>query len=185
MPCCNSLTTKHGYVETFDHIDLLPSGRSLVYSFRVGDSAQPEGVLCEEAVEAIDGTRLCPLPDVPLWHAGLLMYRDTPLPVIDLSRLLYARSHEGARNVIVVRHANELLGLLVDELADVPEFAASRILPIDELVTSQRAALLDRAVRPEQGDDPILMILNIGRLFEYVTAATDISGGFPEQGQIA
>ncbi|MBL8270094.1 MAG: cache domain-containing protein, partial [Steroidobacter sp.] len=42
-----TLTTRQGYVESFGRIDLLPnSERSLVYSFRVGDGARTEGVLC-------------------------------------------------------------------------------------------------------------------------------------------
>src|SRR5690606_250506 len=81
------------------------------------------GLMREEIVEALDGPQLRPIPHAPAWHAGLLMYRETPLPVIDLGRLLNAGQGTSARNVIAVRAAEtgQLFGLLVEELADIPE----------------------------------------------------------------
>lgn len=130
------------------------------------------GLLRDEIVEALDGTNIRPIPNAPAWHAGLLMYRDTPLPVIDLSQLLNAGPGTDARNVIAVRAADseQLFGLLVEELADIPEIAVSRILPVGEL-NSRGAAILDRAVRPEHAEEPVLMLMNIEQLLLYAGAA--------------
>ncbi len=89
------------------------------------------GLQRDDIVEAMDGTNLRPIPNAPAWHAGLLMYRETPLPVIDLGKLLNTGPGTDARNVIVVRavETGQLFGLLVEELADIPEIAVSRILP--------------------------------------------------------
>lgn len=130
------------------------------------------GVQRNDLVEALDGTNLRPIPGAPAWHAGLLMYRETPLPVIDLGKLLNTGPGTDARNVIVVRavETGQLFGLLVEELADIPEVAVSRILPVGDL-NARGVAILDRAVRPERADEPMLMLMNIEQLLIYAGAA--------------
>lgn len=130
------------------------------------------GVERNDIVEALDGTNLRPIPNAPAWHAGLLMYRQTPIPVIDLGQLLHTGRATEARNVIVVRavETGQLFGLLVEELADIPEIMISRILPVGDL-NVRGAAILDRAVRPEHAEDPVLMLMNIEQLLIYAGAA--------------
>jgi chemotaxis signal transduction protein len=141
-----------------------------VATFYCGD--QRLGLMRNEIVEALDGAHIRPIPNAPTWHAGLLMYRDMPLPVIDLGQLLNAGRGTLARNVIVVRAADtgQLFGLLVEELADIPEIAVSRILPVAELNT-RGPAILDRAVRPERAEEQVLMIINIEQLLICARAA--------------
>jgi chemotaxis signal transduction protein len=130
------------------------------------------GVERNDIVEAMDGTNLRPIPNAPAWHAGLLMYRQTPMPVIDLCQLLHTGRATEARNVIVVRavETGQLLGLLVEELADIPEIALSRLLPVGDLNVGG-AAILDRAVRPEHAEEAVLMLMNIEQLLIYAGAA--------------
>ncbi len=130
------------------------------------------GLQRNDIVEALDGSNLRPIPSAPAWHAGLLMYRETPIPVIDLRELLHAGPGTEARNVIVVRavRTGQLFGLLVEELADIPEIAVSRILPVGDL-NARGAAILDRAVRPEHAEEPVLMLMNIEQLLIYAGAA--------------
>lgn len=141
-----------------------------VATFFCGD--QRLGLMRNEIVEALDGAQLRPIPNAPAWHAGLLMYREMPLPVIDLRQLLGAGQGTRARNVIVVRAADtgQLFGLLVEELADIPEIALSRILAVAELNT-RGPAILDRAVRPEHAEEQVLMIINIEQLLSCARAA--------------
>jgi chemotaxis signal transduction protein len=141
-----------------------------VATFYCGD--QRLGLMRNEIVEALDGAHLRPIPNAPAWHAGLLMYREMPLPVIDLGQLLNAGQGTRARNVIVVRavDSGQLFGLLVEELADIPEIATSRILPVAELNT-RGPAILDRAVRPEHAEEQVLMIINIEKLLVCARAA--------------
>jgi chemotaxis signal transduction protein len=141
-----------------------------VATFYCGD--QRLGLMRNEIVEALDGAHIRPIPNAPAWHAGLLMYREMPMPVIDLGRLLNAGQGTRARNVIVVRAAEtaQSFGLLVEELADIPEIAVSRILPVHELNT-RGPAILDRAVRPEHAEEQVLMIINIEQLLICARAA--------------
>lgn len=130
------------------------------------------GLNRDDIVEALDGSNLRPIPGAPAWHAGLLMYRETPIPVIDLRELLHAGPGTEVRNVIVVRavETGQLFGLFVEELADIPEIAVSRILPVGDL-NVRGAAILDRAVRPEHAEEPVLMLMNIEQLLTYAGAA--------------
>jgi chemotaxis signal transduction protein len=141
-----------------------------VATFFCGD--QRLGLMRNEIIEALDGAHLRPIPNAPAWHAGLLMYREMPMPVIDLGQLLNAGQGTQARNVIVVRapDTGHLFGLLVEELADIPEISLDRILPVAEL-NSRGAAILDRAVRPERAQEQMLMILNIEQLLLCARAA--------------
>jgi chemotaxis signal transduction protein len=77
------------------------------------------------------------------------------------------------RNVIVARTSGsgQLFGLLVEELADIPEIAVSRILAVGELGNRNGPAILDRAVRPDSAEDQVLMIMNIDQLLAYARAA--------------
>jgi chemotaxis signal transduction protein len=63
-----------------------------------------------------------------------------------------------------------LFGLLVEELADIPEISVSRILPVAELNT-RGPAILDRAIRPEHAEEQLLMIINIEQLLTCARAA--------------
>ncbi|MET0984264.1 MAG: chemotaxis protein CheW [Steroidobacteraceae bacterium] len=128
------------------------------------------GILREEIVESIASTGIRSLPGKPSWHAGLLMHQGNPLPVIDLAQLTGHPSQATVRDVIVIQPADrsQRIGLLVDELASIPEIPASRILPLNDYASRSMTRLIDRAVRPYQPEDPVLLILNIEQLLAHV-----------------
>jgi len=135
-----------------------------IATFRCVD--QRLGVLRHEVVEAVDGSRLRTVPGSPPWHSGLLMYRDAPVPVIDLARLLEKNTTATTGDVVVARvqTSGQLIGILINELGDIPEVAVSRILPFTERAQRDAPAVIDRAVRPESPEDPVLFIVNIEQL---------------------
>lgn len=123
------------------------------------------GLLREQVVEGVDGSALRTVPGTPPWHAGLLMYREQPLPVIDLSRFMEASEGGRGRDVVIIRVGEgPMMGLLVDELASIVAVPLNRLRPMAELAQRGGAAIVDRAVRPERADDPMLMILNLEQL---------------------
>ena len=135
-----------------------------IATFRCID--QRLGLLRHEVVEAVDGNRLRTVPGSPPWHAGLLMYRDSPVQVIDLARLLERTTTPTIGDVVVARvpATGQLIGILIDELGDIPEVAMSRLLPFSEHAQRGGSAVIDRAVRPESPADPVLLIVNIETL---------------------
>jgi chemotaxis signal transduction protein len=133
------------------------------------------GLARAHVIEALDSTHIRAVPGSPLWHAGLILYRERPLPVIDLPRLLHGQMTStggtASRSVIIARVGDEpSIALLVDALAEIPEVAVSRILPVAELALRGGPAILDRAVRPEQPDDPMLFVMNLEQLVAYTRA---------------
>lgn len=130
------------------------------------------GLPREHVVEAVDGARLRPVPGSPPWHAGLLMFRDSPIPVVDVSRLLNGSACATGTDVIVAQLPNstKCVGLRIDELASIPEIPASQILAMNEMASQSRHAIVDRAVRPAKPEDPVLFIINLQQLLSRVQA---------------
>jgi chemotaxis signal transduction protein len=127
------------------------------------------GLARDEVIEALDATQIRPIPNSPPWHVGLFMYRNAPIPVVDVARLLDGPNARRGRNLIVARAVGDtqLIGLLVDELAEIPEVPAERILPLAELTQRSGPAILNRAVRPEHADDPVLFVVSVEQLLVY------------------
>jgi hypothetical protein len=71
---------------------------------------------------------------------------DTPIPVIDLARLMDNSSTTCGHDVVVIRATTEapLIGLLVDELAGIPAIAVSRMLPMSDATQRAGPAIGDR-----------------------------------------
>ncbi len=124
------------------------------------------GLLREQVLESVDGGQLRPVPGSPPWHAGLLMYRDQPVPVIDLARLMDPSAMTQGSDVVMIRSDNDerTIGLRVDDLGIIPAIPVSRLLPMSEAATLGGRAVVDRAVRPENADDPMLLTINLEQL---------------------
>jgi chemotaxis signal transduction protein len=142
-----------------------------IAAFRCVD--QRLGVLRDQVVEAVDGVRLRSIPGSPPWHAGLLMYRDVPVPVIDVARLLETTTAPTVGDVVVARvpATGQFVGLLIHELGDIPEVSLSRMLPFTERTPRAGASIIDRAVRPESPDEAVLFIINLEQLILHTQSA--------------
>lgn len=98
------------------------------------------GIPANDVVEAIDTEELTPVfggkSDLV---AGVRMYRGNLISVLHLERLLTpgADIPERARQIIVVRtHGKRCLGLLVDELGEIPEVAREEIQPVSHMAAA-------------------------------------------------
>jgi chemotaxis signal transduction protein len=131
------------------------------------------GLLRDEVLEAVASTGLRTVPGKPAWHAGLLMYQGDPIPVVDLALLTGHASNARTRDVIVVEPTDRAsrVGLLVDELVSIPEIAASRVLPLSDYSGHAAPRIIDRAIRPEAPDDPVLLLVNVEQLLLHVRSA--------------
>lgn len=135
-----------------------------IATFTCGD--QWLGVMRDCVVEAIDADSLRRLPGKPVWHAGVLMYGGLPTPVIDLSQFTKTAPRSRRQQIIIVQPApNRMrIGLLVDALSSITEVPATSLLSIADFSAEHANRIVDRAVRPEQPEDPVLMILNLDQL---------------------
>lgn len=135
------------------------------------------GLMRDQVIEAIDGSSRRAVPGAPAWHAGLLMYRGEPVPVVDLARLIDRQCAARGRDVVIARAGphSPPLGILVDELDDIPELPANRILPVAEFAQRNGPSIIDRAVRPNKPDDPMLFLVNLEQVLQYARLFADAS----------
>jgi chemotaxis signal transduction protein len=124
------------------------------------------GLFREHIVESIDGADVQPMPGRPSWHAGCLMYQGDPIPVVDIGRLTGRTTARTACDVIVVRarEGEQRIGILVDALGDIPEVPVHAIVPVADAMFQSNTSVLDRVVRPQNPNDPVLLILSIEQL---------------------
>jgi chemotaxis signal transduction protein len=117
----------------------------LAIVFQVADERY--ALPARDVVEVLPRVSLSRMPHAPPWNAGLLAYRGTAVPVIDLNRrLLDARCPPRLGNRILVLDVDrggsaprERFGLLVEQVLEV------RSLPERGALTSSHAGL-DRHV---------------------------------------
>lgn len=145
-----------------------------IATFQIG--AQWLGLCADQVVEAVETTGLCPAPGAGPGFAGYLMYRENPLPVVDLGRLISSteagmEAAAARRNIVVIKAgaSQQLYGLLVHELDSIPEVAADWIVPAPYQVRTSIFA--DRMVREEKADGPLLFILDPEQVLKRVQAA--------------
>ena len=118
----------------------LGSGGDLleIATFYVGK--QWLGIPAVDVVEAIDAEGITPaLGGNNDLVAGVKMYRNNLISVLHLKRLIGhdSSSAEAASQIVVVRTRNKVcIGLLVDELGEIPEVARDEILPMGNVADS-------------------------------------------------
>ncbi|MCX7250987.1 MAG: chemotaxis protein CheW [Burkholderiales bacterium] len=73
--------------------------------------------------------------------------------VFDLGRLLHGQASvvNNSSQVIIVRHAGQTLGLLIDELHGVPEFSERQIQPLPLGRAAEAGRLVERLIRADDG----------------------------------
>jgi len=139
-------------------------------TFAVGENwyALPTG----DVIEAVDARSLQSLPKTEPWCAGYLMFRDEPIVVADMGRLLGTTNIEIPRMVVAIRAPGQQrpFGLLVESLGDITEVGRDRLLPIDglghvpDLREQSTSLLVEHAIEVADPRDPMVMVLNTTRL---------------------
>lgn len=117
------------------------------------------------------------LPDAPPLVEGLIDLRGSLVPVVDLARIVGARSSLGEREgdeksairVAVVAAPELLLGLCVDAAREVVTVAVGDCEPVPAVAQGGPASVVHSVVR-RPGHSPI-MILSIEGLIERISAS--------------
>lgn len=128
------------------------------------------GIPATDVIEAIDADDLTPVfggrSDLV---AGVKMYRGNLISVVHLARLLQpgAPIPERVRQIVVVRtHGKTCLGLLVDELGEIPEIARDEIKPVNHMAAAGEALTVGivEGMRRSEDRHGLLSILASDRL---------------------
>jgi chemotaxis signal transduction protein len=151
------------------HASLTLSGveSTEIATFYIGD--EWFGIPSLQVVEAINATGISPMPGMPPYVRGVLMYKHNPLLIFDLrSHLHFSKPADpaGFSQIIVVRgRSEEPVGILVSRLGEVPEISNTEIESVANLFPGQNG-LSESVVKanPSIGRDRILVVLSAERI---------------------
>ena len=138
------------------------------------------GLRAEQIAESMAYKGTTPVPGAGSDFAGYLMYKDNPIPVFDIGRIVDATPPEEAaeRQVIVLRKcANGHFGILVDDLGEIPEVSASRLQILPEFIAGGNV-LADTIVMTDKPDaETLLIVLSVSRI---ATRLVSLAGDMAE-----
>jgi len=144
---------------SISHNNLSLSSNEVQYaSFQVGDLLL--GIDICQVQEINRNLQLTPVPHAPAAVRGVINLRGEVVTVIDLRCVLGmppAEFTRATRNVII-KHAGEQIGLLVDNVADVITCRADNIDPIPENLGGLESSYFSGVFKLDQG---LLVTLNV------------------------
>ena len=128
--------------------------------FRVG--ANLYGCNIAEAREIIPIRPATRLPGAPPFVRGLINMRGTIVTVLDLgARLDPSRGPTPEGSILLVRHRDRLVGLVVEEVADV------RVLQIEDADASESGGVVKGVATTDDGTGTVV-VLDLDALIEQV-----------------
>ncbi|WP_018410397.1 chemotaxis protein CheW [Methyloversatilis thermotolerans] len=137
-----------------------------IATFRIGRTWF--GLRTGSIVEAVDALGTVAVPGAGPGMSGYLMYEDTPIALFDLAPLLNesVSTPPGERQALVMQAGEGTrLGILVDELGEIPEVSTSRLRPIPGMLGGGNVlgeAVLDTGNTDEHR---LMLILGAERIF--------------------
>ena len=132
------------------------------------------GVEIEKVLEVvtIDKLDLAPTMDNGHYFKGTIIYDEKAVGVIDIKQFLHEDVPNQYKEVVIIKHFDEssenYVGILINELGNIPEIAKSKIKPLEKYLL-QDCTLISSVVVPEEEkmkDEKVLSILDIGLLKE-------------------
>ena len=123
--------------------------------FRVG--ANTYGCDIGATQEIIPLRPMTRLPGAPAFVRGLINMRGTIVTVLDLRVRLDASrgpTPDGAGSIVLVRHAERLVGVIVEEVLDV------RVLDIGDDASADAGSAITRGVATVDGDTVVILDLD-------------------------
>lgn len=130
--------------------------------FRVGETVYGCDVASAQAIVPL---RPCTrLPGAPPFVRGLVNVRGSIATIVDLRlRLAPDAATSGAGSVLLVRHGQRLVGVVVDEIVDV-----RRLVVEDTEATDASGSLVRGVARDEDTEAAAVVVLDIDALIRQV-----------------
>ncbi|TNE82533.1 MAG: chemotaxis protein CheW, partial [Gammaproteobacteria bacterium] len=142
-----------------------------IATFYIGENWY--GVRSQHVIEAIDARDITSIPGMPDWASGCIMHNDRLVTIFDLATLLSDKASDvSAKQIVLLRVPDENLsvGILVDELGEIPEISAESIEPVADILTGGNS-LTESLVKPhgEDSTTPILVILSAEHILQQLS----------------
>ncbi|CAK0766800.1 Chemotaxis protein CheW [Gammaproteobacteria bacterium] len=168
--------------------DVTPDNYALRH--RVGDEDSVEiatfyisggwyGVRSDFVMETFEAKTITRLPGMPTWVRGCVVHNDIAITVYDLAGLLPGvKELSQSCQIVVVKVPNQQLryGILIDELGEIPEIAATQIKPLPSMMSSDDSPI-ESLVRPHADvgkGQALLMILSAERMLQSLAKLKDV-----------
>lgn len=134
-------------------------------NFRIGK--ENFAVSVYRVLEIIQLDQLTNIPNASDFILGVLNFRGSIVPVIDMHKRFELKQSEGAKIVIIIDVENDdnnlLMGLQVDEVTDVIEFDYKSIKAIPDVGIQYNAEFLEGIIEINQ---EFVFILNIDKVLD-------------------
>lgn len=129
--------------------------------FRVGDQLYALDIL--RIKEVIRPQKLTPVPKAPRFVEGVINLRGVVIPVVDLRRRFdQSNTDTGQKTRIVISVlAGKVIGLMVDEVAEVKSFTRQEIQPAPRFIKGEES---DYFLGVCQRDEDLVMIINLEKI---------------------
>lgn len=119
-----------------------------------------------KVLEIIQHEELTIVPNVSNYVLGILNFRGSIVPVIDMHKRFNIASADNVEKMIVVvdiagKDKNVMMGLLVDEVTDVVEFDFKSIKSVPDLGIKYNPEYIDGFI---ENNNKFIMVLNIDRV---------------------
>lgn len=129
-----------------------------------------------KVLEIIQYAELTHVPNSSDYVPGVLNFRGSIVPVIDMHKRFYVNNGNSNSKMVVIvdvvcKEKNVLMGLLVDQVTDVIEFDYKSIKSVPDLGIKYNPEFLDGFI---EQNGKFIMVLNIDRVLN-VDELSDIS----------
>lgn len=129
--------------------------------FRVGDQMYSLDIL--RIKEVIRPLKLTPVPKAPVFIEGVINLRGAVIPVVDLRKRFDqpAGKPDSKTRILICVLSGKIIGLMVDEVAEVRSFTRSEIQPAPRFIAGLDT---DYFLGVCQRNDDLVMIMNLEKI---------------------
>ncbi len=132
------------------------------------------GVYSENIIEAIDLAGMTRVPGASSYLVGYVLHESIPIPVVDIHQLLPKSGEKHVspnQQIVLVRlKENNLFGILVDALGEIPEVPDHRIETLSSMFSGE-GVIAESLVKPGAGQPPgeLLLVLNPDKICQRIS----------------
>ncbi|MBS4095407.1 MAG: chemotaxis protein CheW [Sulfuricella sp.] len=132
------------------------------------------GLYSENVVEAIDLAGMTRVPGASSYLVGYVLHDSIPIPVVDIHQLLPKTREKHSsphQQIVLVRlKENNLFGILVDSLGEIPEVADHRVESLSSMFSGE-GVIADSLVKPDpsQPVGELLLVLNPEKICQRIS----------------
>jgi len=130
-------------------------------TFRLGNETYGINVL--EVREVLRVSDITPVPGVPAYVLGIINLRGNVVTVLDTRQRfgLEAKGRDELSRVVIIEINEQVVGLLVDSVAEVVYLRASEVEPAPNVGSEETAKYIQGV---HSRDNELLILIDVGRL---------------------